>query len=232
MSNRGRSWSRFIIYIHLLWTSMLFPMPRTWTAWMFNISRYWLIIRINTTKSVLKEAPHLRKLFKRDLKVLWNGINPISSHRISLDLFCIFVIIDCDIKLKALSFPEACLKDCISWHVHQIAFRQFLLFLISIVLKPFLWAFFNLGQGKHDLLLALFNGRLEYFTHRVFKLNLDNALKVAHLSHELLWDLFINIVVYMMSPLPPGLLVQKLNLLLFLIQYIFSMVFALEFTVS
>ena len=62
-------------------------------------------------------------------------------------------------------------------------------------------------------------------------MNLYNALKVAHLLHKLFWDLFLNIVVDVMSPLPPSLLVQKLNLLLLLIQYSFSMVLTLEFTI-
>ena len=76
---------------------------------MLNISHHRLIVRINATKAILKEASDLRKLLKRDLKVLWNGINPVSSHRIGFYLPRIFIIVDCDIKLKALGFPEACL---------------------------------------------------------------------------------------------------------------------------
>ena len=166
---------------------------------------------IDAAEAVMEEALHLGQASQRGLKVLRNRINPVLSMWICLDFLLILVKFKSDIELEALGLSETRLHYSISSHVDHIILVQLLLrvilfFIVDVVLRfcvdqRLTSALRNFLHRKSQLLLTLFNGGDEDFAHSVLKLDLDDALELLHRFDELRWDLYVHILLLVMSHL-------------------------------
>ena len=120
---------------------------------------------MDSAEFIVQEALDLGKTLQRGFEVLRNGIDPVFSHRIRLDLFLVFVVFKSDIKLKALRLSEARLHHSVTRHLHHVLLLKPHLVFFYIVLgshsvdiglqKRFACAFLDFLHRKPDLFLAL-----------------------------------------------------------------------------
>ena len=146
--------------------------------------------------------------------MIWDRVYPVFSVWTSLYFLFIFVELERYIKLETLRFSETRLHYSIARHLHNICLNELPLgdilssiwlvadlVLVLSVNKRLASAFVDFLHGEPQLFFALLDRLDEDFTHRIFKLDLDNALKLFHGSDEFLWDLNVHILLLMMRHL-------------------------------
>ena len=65
--------------------------------------------------------------------MLWDGVAPVFRHGICFDFFLVFVVLQRDIELEAVSFAESSLHDCVAGQFKDIClFKLYRLFYLGI----------------------------------------------------------------------------------------------------
>ena len=69
---------------------------------------------MDATKSVLQETLHVSQMGQSSLEMLRDGINPVFSMGVGLNLFVVFIELKGDLELEALGSAEPLLHHSIS----------------------------------------------------------------------------------------------------------------------
>ena len=79
---------------------------------------------VNSSETVLKEAFLVFERCKTSFEVLRDGIDPIFSMRVRLDLFLFLIVLEGYIELEAFGFLESRLHDSIPAHPQDVGLFQ------------------------------------------------------------------------------------------------------------